>query len=194
AGQEIIRSQVGPMARTARDVAFLFRAVDSPIHAAYDPAVPPLLTLDPARTDVSLLRVGYYDDDRLLTPADSVRRGVAEAVRVLAKRGAKMVSFEPPNIIELTYLYFAALSSDGGVTLERLLEGDPVVPQLRTLRKIAKLPWVARATLAAFMASQGEARIERLLHTLHKRTVAEYWQLAKRRSDLRYQMSRAFDH
>jgi fatty acid amide hydrolase len=192
-GQEIIRSQIGPMARTARDVAFLFRAADSPIHAAYDPAVPPLLTLDPARTDVSLLRVGWYDDDRFLTPAASVRRGVAEAVRALQNRGAKVIPFDPPNIIELTYLYFASVSSDGGTTLERLLAGDPVVPQLKTLRSIAKLPAIARATLAAFMASQGEARIERLLVNLKKKTVAEYWQLAKRRSDLRFEMSRAWD-
>jgi fatty acid amide hydrolase len=193
AGQEIIRAQIGPMARTARDVAFLFRAADSPLHAAYDPAVPPMLTLDPSRTEVSLLRVGYYDDDHFLTPAASVRRAVAEAVRALGEGKARTIPFEPPNIVELTYLYFAALSSDGARSLDRFLDGDAVMPQLKSLRMITKLPFPLRMTLAAFMASQGEARIERLLQTIHKRPVDEYWQIAKRRTELRFEMTRAWD-
>src|SRR5262249_27823747 len=83
------RSQCGPLARTARDVALLFRAVDSPIHAAFDPAVPPMLTLDPVRTDVSLLRIGVYDDDRFLTPSSSLHRGVHLAARALTSAGAR---------------------------------------------------------------------------------------------------------
>jgi fatty acid amide hydrolase len=40
-GQEVIRSQVGPMARTARDVAFFFRALEPRFMAERDPLVWP---------------------------------------------------------------------------------------------------------------------------------------------------------
>lgn len=193
AGQEMIRSQIGPIARASRDVALLFRAIDSPIHSAFDPAVPPLLTLDPTRTDVSLLRIGYYDDDRFLTPAASVRRAVAVAAKGAEAAGAKVTAFDPPSIVELTYLYLAALSSDGGKTLDSLLEGDPVVPQLKTLRTTAKLPGPVRKIAAAFMASQGEARIDRLLQTVHERSVSEYWAIAARRAQLRLEMIQQWD-
>jgi fatty acid amide hydrolase len=193
AGQEMIRSQIGPLARSARDVALLFRAIDSPIHAAFDPAVPPLLTLDPSRTNVSLLRVGYYEDDRFLAPAASVRRGVRKAVEAVKSAGAEVIPFDPVNVVELHYLYFAAFASDGGKTLDKLLDGDAVMPQLKMLKLFAKLPSALRLTLAAFMATQGEQRVERLLKTVHERPVADYWSVAHRRAQLRLEMKSEWD-
>lgn len=193
AGQEMIRSQCGPMARTARDLAFIFRSLDSPLHAAFDPSTPPMLTLDPSRTDVTLLRVGVYEDDRFFQPAASVRRAVREAAAALKGVGVKIVPFELPNSVDLTYLYFASLSSDGGKTLDKLLEGDDVMPQLKPLRLLAKMPGFVRKIAAATMASQGEARIERLLNEVHERSVTDYWALAHRRSQLRAELTRAWD-
>jgi fatty acid amide hydrolase len=193
AGQEMIRSQCGPLARSARDLAFIFRALDSPLHAAFDPATPPMLTLDPSRTDVSLLRVGVYEDDRFFQPAASVRRAVREAAAALKLAGVKIIPFELPNSVDLTYLYFASLSSDGGKTLDKLLEGDEVMPQLKPLRMIAKMPHFIRKIIATTMASRGEARIERLLNEVHERSVTDYWALAHRRSQLRMEMTRAWD-
>lgn len=193
AGQEMIRSQCGPMARSARDLAYIFRAIDSPLHAAFDPSTPPMLTLDPARTDVSLLRVGVYDDDRFFTPAISVRRAVNDAAAALKSAGVKIVPFEVPNVVELTYLYFASLSSDGGKTLDKLLEGDDIVPQLKSLKLTAGLPNVVRKIAASYMASQGEQRIERMLNEVHERSVSEYWAIAARRAQLRLEMIRAWD-
>lgn len=193
AGQELIRSQCGPLARTTRDVAFLFRAADSPIHGVYDPAVPPMLTPDPQRTDVSLLRIGYYTDDRFLPAAASVSRGVEQAAQALRDAGARVSPFELPSPIELTYLYFAALSADGGKTLDKLLLGDPVVEQLSSIRRAAKLPGLLRRTLAAFLASQGEARIDRLLSVVHEKSVSDLWGLAAERSRLRLETIAAWD-
>lgn len=192
-GQEAIRAQSGPIARSARDLALMMRAIDSPIHSAYDPAVPPMLTLDPTRTDVSLLRIGYYDDNHFFTPAASARRAVGIAVQALKAAGARLVPFEPPDVVEAVYLYIALMTSDGGQTLERFLGGDEVVEQLRTLRRMVRLPGPVRAVLTALVASQGEARIERMLQVLHERPVHEYWALVRRRAQLRLEHLHAWD-
>ncbi len=190
-GQEQIPAVIGPMARSARDVGFLFTAADSPYHARLDPYVPPILTLDPKRLEKSHLRVGYYTTDGVIEPASSVARAVEEAKDALQSAGVTMVPFEPPRSVEMTYLYFASLSSDGGKSLERALEGDPVVKQLSVLRLVAKLPKFMRAAVANFAASQGEARVERLLQAVSEKRIADYWDLARQRNEYRTEVLEA---
>ena len=60
AGQEIVRSQICPMARSVDDVMLLFGAIDTPLHARLDPECPPLPMGDPAAVDVANLRIGVY--------------------------------------------------------------------------------------------------------------------------------------
>lgn len=192
-GQEAIRSQCGPIARTVEDLALVMRAADGPEHHALDPYVPPVRTGDPARVDVSKLRVGFYDFDGFLLPSKPVQRAVHEAVDALRARGATVLAFEPPRSVELTFAYFATLSADGGKTLEGFLRGDEVVPQLTLLRTLAKLPKPVRKLAAAFEASRGELRIERLLETIHAKSVAEYWALAAERAKYRQEVLQAWD-
>jgi fatty acid amide hydrolase len=95
AGQEVIRGQTGPMARTARDLALLFAAGDPIWMAAEDPSVPPIPVADHSKLNVSGLRVGVYEDDGFLPPAASVRRAVRTAADRLKKAGVEVVPFEP---------------------------------------------------------------------------------------------------
>ena len=88
AGQEIVRAQLGPMARSARDVALLVGALDPRQMSALDARVPPLLIEDPARVDVSKLRVGTFASDGLLPPSRAVARAVGRAAEALEARGA----------------------------------------------------------------------------------------------------------
>lgn len=184
-GQELIRSQCGPLARSARDLTTIMRAVDSHLQSPYDASVPPVSTADPARIDLSKLRVGWYEDDGFLTPAASVQRAVRKAATALKDDGVEVFPFSPPYSVELTYLYFAALSSDGGRSVDKFLRGDPPVEQLKTLRLLAKLPRFARDTLAAFLASTGEMRVERLLRQVYEKKVVEHWEIAAERTRLR---------
>lgn len=185
AGQEIIRGQCGPMARRAADVAFFFRALDSPVHAALDPAVPPLATPAPEDVDVRGLTVGFYTDDGYLAPAQSVQRAVREAADALAERGATVVPFAPPRQPELLDLYFSALSSDGGATARDHLRGRPPVAQLKPLFTMARMPGAARRAAATLMGLRGERRVQRLLQALGPKPVARYWQLTSARTALR---------
>jgi fatty acid amide hydrolase len=193
-GQESIRSQCGPLARTVEDLAFAMRSADGPAHHALDPFVPPLPTRDPMQVDLRGLRVGYYESDGFLTPSQAVMRGVREAAEHLRAQGATVVPFPPPRAVELLYLYFAVLSADGGRTLERFLEGDEVVPQMSLLRTVAKLPGAARKVAAAYMASQGEARVERLLAVVHEKRVSDLWSWVKLRGQYRAEVLAAWDH
>jgi len=193
-GQEVIRSQCGPMARTAGDVALFLRALDGPKHARYDPHVPPLPILDPANTDVSKLRIGWYEDDGFFQPAASVRRAVREAVSSLRDQGATMVEFTPPNPAEVVYLMFAAVSADGGATLDKALAGEEIIDPLKLVRQSARLPAAARKTLARAARMLGEERLARLLSALGRKTVEELWQITGKRTEYRLAEKQAWDH
>ena len=114
AGQETIRAQTGPLARTVADLAFMLQALPTPAHSTMDPNVPPVPLSSPDEVDVSRLRIGYYDDDGILTPARSVRRAVARAVKALESANATVEPYLPRRAMETVLLMFSVLSSDGG--------------------------------------------------------------------------------
>jgi fatty acid amide hydrolase len=189
-GQEVIRSQLGPMARTARDVAFLFGALDPAAHAARDPLVPPIPLQDPGAVDVSRLRVGVYSDDGVLAPAASVARAVDLAAEALRGTGATVVPFALKEAPEIMEAYFASVSADGGKTVERILAGEPIVEQLRQLRQIATMSGPRRKVSAVAMGLARENRVKRLLELVFEKPVDEYWRLANRRTELRRAVAR----
>lgn len=203
AGQEVVRGQCGPMARTAADVAALFTAIDSPAHAALDPYAVPIATEDPgayftgghgapAVRSLQGLRVGLYVDDGFLTAAASVQRAVRRAGELLASLGVEVVPFTPPCGAELIELYYAALSSDGSDTAKALLGSDPVTPELEGLMKALRLPAPLRPALAAFLERKGEPRVARLLRQLRRKPVDAYWRITARRSAIRAEVHAAW--
>ncbi len=193
AGQEVIRGQCGPMARTAADVAALFRAVDSPVHARRDPFAIPIPTEDPATLGIAGRTIGLYVDDGFITPAASVQRAVRRAGELLTALGARVVPFTPPCAGELIELYYAALSSDGGATAEGLVGSDPVTPELTGLMKAMKLPAPLRPVIAALLERTGEPRVARLLRRLRRKPLEEYWRLTARRSAIRAEVFAAWE-
>jgi fatty acid amide hydrolase len=193
AGQETIRSQTGPMARTADDVALLFGALDPVRQAAMDPAVPPLPAVDPTTVDVSGLRVGVYDDDGFFTPGAAPRRAVRMAADVLERAGAQVVPYEPPNVEEIVYLYFSVLGSDGSATLREALGSEPVIDPLKTIFRLAQLPSAARRTLGLAARAMGERRVAGLLARLGEKRVQELWRMTARRTALVHDELRAWD-
>lgn len=191
-GQEIVRGQSGPMARRAADVATLFRALDSPRHAAHDPGVPPLPTPDPGDVDVSGLRIGWFEDDGFLGASAPVARAVRDARDSLESLGAELVRFTPPAAEELLMTYFGALSSDGGVTASEQLGPDREVEQLRTLFTTARLPALVRRAAARVMGLTHEHRVSKMLQVIGTKPVSAYWKLAHRRTDIRRRVSEAW--
>ncbi|MBX3129398.1 MAG: amidase [Polyangiaceae bacterium] len=185
AGQETIRSQVGPIARTARDVALLFRGLPPASHANYDPFVPPLPVPDPATVELDKLRVGFYEGNGVLTPAESVRRAVREAAEHLSRAGAELVEVEPRNVRRVTWLFYAVASADGGKLIREAARGEEVIVPLRKLHQIARLPNAARRTLVALLRGLGEGRTADMLDAVGEKSVETLWALTRERAELR---------
>jgi fatty acid amide hydrolase len=185
-GQELVRAQMGPMARTATDLALLMEAVDPRLAAQMDPAVPPFAIGDPASLDLKGLRVGVFVDDGFLAPNPAIARGVKLAADALRAAGATVVDYTPPQP-DLMYTWLAGISADGGKTLEVTLQGDDPVRQLKTTFRLARLPTPVRMALAKVLALRGDHRLARLLSVLGEKPLAEFWRLTNARTVLRRQ-------
>lgn len=180
-GQEIIRSQIGPLARSAADVAFFLRALDSPRHARWDPEVPPLPIGDPEEVALRGLRVGVYEDDGFFSPCASSKRAVRQAAEALERAGAILVPFVPPQADEHYLTFACAVTSDGLATLDGWIGRDPVIAPVALNRRLAHTPKHLRAGLAKALRLAGERRIAQTLAAVGERDVASYWELTARR-------------
>lgn len=180
-GQEIVRSQMGPLARSVRDLDLLFRTLDSPLHARFDPEVAPLPIGDPLHVELRGLRIGIYDDDQYFTPAASVRRAVNEASRHLEARGCVLVPFDPPRANEHYRMMVSAVTADGMETLRELVGTDPIIDALKMNWRASKLPPAARKALGRVVRAMGEVRASDALSAMGPRTVREYYKLAAHR-------------
>lgn len=176
-GQEGIRSQLGPMARSARDLALAMRAIDPRDMTALDDRVPPLPLADPATVDVARLRVGVYTDDGVLPPSAAVARAVREAAEALRARGAEVVEFTPPGLPGAAYDYLAAMTADGGVTGLAVVEGEPLDRSLASMKLLTRVPASVRLAAARIARVAGERRLAGFLESVGERTVADYWKL-----------------
>ena len=179
-GQEAIRSQLGPLARTARDVALVMSALDPVAMSAMDPRVPPLPAPDASKVDVSRLRVGVLADDGVVPPSAAVARGVREAAEALRSRGAAVADFTPPGLVDAVYDYMGAMTADGAVTGLSWIDKDPIDRTLAPMRLLAVLPRAAGLGLAAAARLAGEPRIARFLEAVGEKTVAQLWALTAR--------------
>lgn len=193
-GQELVRSQTGPLARTVDDLILFMRALDTPKHvAAGDPRVPPVPFGDPDAVDPTQLRVGYFETNGWLTPAASVRRAVREAAQYLEEAGVSVVRFEPPNVEELVFAYFRGITSDGAHLLNTALDGEAFIQPLRTLGRVARMPQRARMALAKAMSLMGETRVAALLEAMGEKRVHELWTTTARRNALKLDEIAAWD-
>lgn len=191
-GQEVVRGQIGPMARTVADLDLVMRAMDPSAMALVDPYVPPLPYPRMDSVDLASLKVGYYEDDGFLTPAASVRRGVREAVAALGEAGVELVPFTPPNVEDVLWTYIAAMAADGNKALKRIIASDPVIDPLKTIWKLAKLPAWARKALGKAFELSGEGRVGKLIQASLGGSVDAQFALAARRAWLRAEELRAW--
>lgn len=184
-GQELVRAQMGPLARTVEDMVLMSTVLDPMQQSRLDPGVPPLPAPDPRAIDLKGMRIGWHDDDGYLAPAPPLKRAVALAREALEAAGAVLVPFRPVDEGEVIFLWTQALSSDGGRTMKRQLEGEPFSPQLKPSRRLQSLPRAARQALALVLERTGEARIGRLLKGIGQKPVDAWWQMSARRTALR---------
>lgn len=192
-GQEFIRAQTGPLARTVDDLILFMSALDTPKHVAGDPRVPPVPFGDANAIDPRTLRVGYFETNGWLTPAASVRRAVREAAEALEEAGVEVVRYSPINVEEILFLYFRGISSDGSVLLDEALGDEPFIQPLRTLARVAHMPQRARGALAKALGLMGETRVATLLEAIGEKRVHELWRGTARRNALKLEELAAWD-
>lgn len=192
-GQEAVRGQSGPMARSARDLSLLMTALDPRRMSAADPRVPPLPFEDPSRVDVGKLRIGFYIEDGLILPSAAVARAVMQAASALQGLGVSVVPFTPPGIEDAIYTYFAALSADAGETALGLLKPGDADVVLRSMKTLATLSGPLRRAAAGALGLAGEHRLRRLLEATGKKTVTEYWRITGALRDARAAILDAMD-
>ncbi len=183
-GQELVRAQMGPMARTVADLDLLMRAVDPQLACLGDPAVPPMPYAGMDQVDLHGLRVGLFVDDGFLAANPALQRAVRRAGEVLTEAGVSVVEFTPPEP-ELMYTWLAGISADGGATLERSLASDQVVRQLKDTVRIARMPGPVKAMVSKLLGARGERRLAKLFAVLGQKPVADFWALTDRRTQLR---------
>jgi len=192
-GQEVVKAQVGPMARSVADLVLMMKAMDPVAQHQLDPRIPGFPVGDPSQVDLAGLRVGLYEDDGVFGPAASVRRGVQLAAKVLADAGATIVPYTPPESWQMVQTYFGALSADGTATLRNAIGGQPVIPQLKTLLMLATMPNFIRGTAAGVMRMKGEPRVATVLESLGKKSVERLWELTAQRSILQQAEAQAWE-
>ncbi|HEX4148843.1 MAG TPA: amidase [Pirellulales bacterium] len=180
-GMEAIAGQPGPIARHVSDLNLFMQTLVDGHGEPADPNVVPLAWSDPRRVDVSRLRVAMWTDDGYFAPSPAVRRAVLEAAEVLRGAGACVEPLAPPDVHEAMRLYFSLLSADGGASARRLLDHDPVNPEVRHLLNLARLPRWLRPGLGWLWHALGQRHAAELLRSTAPASASQYWQITHRR-------------
>jgi fatty acid amide hydrolase len=186
-GQEVVRGQAGPIARTVEDLRLLFRALDPERSSVLDARVPPFPWRDDGGASLTGLRIGVVTDDGILAASPSLLRGVDRAAAALAACGAEVRPFAFPEAPAVISSYLGALSADGGAALRRALAGGAIDPVLESMLRVGRVPATVRRAAARVAGRLGQPGVALMLEALGEKTVAALWQLT---SDLRAQRQR----
>ncbi len=174
-GQEAVRSQGGPLARTVADLDLFFRAMDPNRMSALDPKVAPIPWRPLGSIAVRGLRVGYYANDGVLPVSASIARGIEIARSALSAAGCETVPFTPPDVASLFDEYLAAMSADGGEGLLDALREDPIDPTLAPLLSLARVPDSVRKGMARAARLAGQGSLARMLDSMGAKTARAFW-------------------
>jgi fatty acid amide hydrolase len=183
-GFELIRGQIGPIARTVDDLALLLEVVTPEKCARRDPRTAPLPIAPYRDVDVTKLRVGWFVDDGIVRPSTAVERGVRMAVDALAKAGAQVEHYTPFLVEDALFTYLAGFSSDGAATLHAQIDEKDLDVALRTLWRVTRMPDIARKAAGKALGLTGEKHVGKMLEVLGEKPVAELWRLTKRARDI----------
>ncbi|KAL4820404.1 amidase signature domain-containing protein [Aspergillus spinulosporus] len=159
-GQNTILSVIGPLARTARSLQFLFKAVLEQQPWLYDPLVLEIpwrteleqetrALVEQAVKDPSKLAFAIMKHDGIVMPQPPIARALDIVERTLKRLGHKVIEWTPPSHRTGMDLADAAYSLDGGADAQYHfgLSGEEPAPQLivatglpqKTALEIAKI-------------------------------------------------------
>jgi fatty acid amide hydrolase len=168
---------VGVLARNVDDVALGLEVANGGAAPALDGGLAPAMPLgDPAAVQVAKLRIAYYTDDGTFTPAPAVRRAVKEAVAGLARQGATITEWTPPEVHQARDLFYGILAADGFAGCTRALGRG------RRDRRIANIELGARHKRVTdlLLGMSGRGRVKReIVANYGRHDTDHYWQLVE---------------
>jgi fatty acid amide hydrolase len=190
-GQRAIVSQVGVLARRVADVGLGLEV----INGGSNPAVEPPMPLgDPARVDVSGLRVAYYTDDGTFQVAPAVRRAVREAADALKLRGARVSEWQPPDAAQALDLFYGIMSADGGAGFKYTLGRDKRDPRIGMLMTLLARSRPTLAAIGGLLRLLGQHGLAGGMSQFGHRDTWHYWQLVEAQMEYQCRFAEALDH
>ncbi|KJS32904.1 MAG: hypothetical protein VR64_05095 [Desulfatitalea sp. BRH_c12] len=127
--------QMGPMARFVDDLSLVLPIIAGPDDI--DPGIVPMVLADPKKVNLKSLRVAFHADNGIIAPSSETDKVVRQAAALLGDAGLIITEIRPTGIEQSYDLMIALLSSDGGVSIRRLLQDAAT--------KAHTLPWLGLA-------------------------------------------------
>ena len=112
---------IGPMARTAEDVALLFEALSG--QDPIDPISPPMLYRERSLAELRSQRVGFFEDDGVIPVTPETRAAVREAAEALRACGLDVVPFRPRALEAMRELWWKFFVQCGAMFYEPSIRG-----------------------------------------------------------------------
>lgn len=126
--------QIGPMARAVEDLFTVFPlllGVDW-----MDASVIPMPYHDPYRVKLHTLRVGYYFDNHVISPAPEIKTALQTCVHELSMAGLQVEATTLPAVDWIADFWIDLLGADGGTLIRQILalcHTDRFHPLMETL-------------------------------------------------------------
>ena len=181
-----IPSQAGPISKNVADLKLAMSVLAAPGHEACDPSVPPVPWND--SVDVTKLRIGYYTDNRILTPAPAIQRAIRDAVRALQMTGAEVVEWQPPDCSEAWEIQLRLMCADGLASYRHALrnsKGGRV--------RLAAMPGSIRSLASLLAQVVGQRKLAAALRYKHRASLEQYSDLLGRRRNYSLRFLRALE-
>ena len=185
-GLSAITSQPGPISRSIADLRLAMMVLAGAQSDACDPDLPPVPwndAVDPLR-----LRVGYFTDNGILTPAPAIQRAVREAAEALRRAGLEVIEWRPPDPAEAWEIQLRLMCADGLAHYRHALrnsKGGKV--------RLAAMPESVRSLVSLVAHVAGQKKLAATFRYKHGSSLAEYADLVGRKREYALRFRRALD-
>ncbi|MGB6191572.1 MAG: amidase [Terracidiphilus sp.] len=116
-----ILGAIGPMARTIKDVALLFRTLGG--HDSRDPMSPPIASREPTLAELRANTIGFFEDDGIIPVTSETRAAVNAAADALRSSGFRVEPFHPQTLEPLRRLWWTFFVQCGAMFYESTIAG-----------------------------------------------------------------------
>jgi Asp-tRNA(Asn)/Glu-tRNA(Gln) amidotransferase A subunit family amidase len=135
-GPFALTGQVGPMARTVKDLRLLLHVMAGADSG--DPMAAPYDLREPADAEIESIQIGWLDDDGLHPPTRETRECVRSAGQALSEIGFEVEAFRPDSLERVRELWYTIFCRFSGLAFGSMLQGreDELSFLMQDLRRL----------------------------------------------------------